>query len=388
MSGGSHLAKISIGAPYFAALPSETDDDLVLVADAYDVWLQLPPQILVQRWRDVTNAADIRTSKSLEGQTSRHSFQHSIVFGAGKRCTPNLRHTVACYAVPESPLPRDLYGSNTDTIVGKNRWSSLRQRYLNAGIAIGTVADMRRVFRRAKDKLAQVKPHEDFDNGSHESDFVYHGSDQSVWNTIFGEQEFQRETMRRDEKPRGAVAPSWMEGTKIDDPINPSFTHQTMERAAPGQYEFGIALDYCSGITQQTINSEQDARILHYSKRLEEQMSPTSLFDCKPRSSELPTELQRASSPFNLLKDSNTTWSDVPLYTNICLDSIPVIVHHNGIKTARESMWNEFWVSGLLKMLHQKGFFSHRTLAVADQKELLMRDVCPASAIEKILGKA
>ena len=35
MSGGSHLLKITDGAPYLAALPQDTDDDLVLVADAY-----------------------------------------------------------------------------------------------------------------------------------------------------------------------------------------------------------------------------------------------------------------------------------------------------------------------------------------------------------------
>lgn len=44
MSGGSHLAKISIGAPFFAALPSETDDDLVLVADAYGMFYHLAVQ--------------------------------------------------------------------------------------------------------------------------------------------------------------------------------------------------------------------------------------------------------------------------------------------------------------------------------------------------------
>lgn len=54
MSGGSHLVKISDGAPYFAALPPETDDDLVLVADGYGtfhwlVGLQLDLPILTIR---------------------------------------------------------------------------------------------------------------------------------------------------------------------------------------------------------------------------------------------------------------------------------------------------------------------------------------------------
>ena len=314
-------------------------------------------------------------------QVSKYDLKHSIVFGAGKRCTPNLHHTVACYAVPESPLPKDLYGTNTDTIVGKNRWSSLRQRYLNAGIAIGTVSDMRRIFSRAKDKLSQAKDHEDFDNGSHESDFVYHGSDQSVWNTIFGEQEFQREVIRR--QWNNTIEPSWMEGTKIDDPINPSFTHQTMERAEPGQYEFGIALDYWSQITQQTINAEQDARFLQYSRPFSEQMR-VSPFDCKLRLGELPPDLQRASPPFSSIGDAKTSWADISLFANICLDSVPVIVHHNGIKAAREIMWNEFWVSSLLKSLHQRDFFRDRILAVADQKELRMEDLCPASMHQSI----
>lgn len=342
----------------------------------------------MQRWRKVTRGADLRTSQRMDKKTSTPIFRHSIVFGAGKRCTPNLFHTVACYAVPESPLPKDLYGANTDTIVGVNRWSSLRQRYLNAGVAVGTVGDMRRIFSHASDKLSQIKEHEEFDNGSHESDFIYRGSDQSVWNTIFGEQEFQREGMRREGKPYSSVEPSWMEGTKIDDPIEPYFTHQSMEKATPGRHEFGIALDYWSEVTQQTINTEQDTRFLHYSRPLTEQLEPSSPFDCKPRSRQLPADLQSGLPPYYSSGNANATWADVPLFSNICLDSVPVIVHHNGIKAARETMWHKFWVSDLLKSLRKSDFFHNRVIAVAGQSELQMLDLCPATTDGEIFGGA
>ena len=162
--------------------------------------------------------------------------------------------------MPASPLPDDLYGANTDTIMGRNKYTSLKQRYLNSGYAIGPVADMRRLWRRAQEKVDSLKEHPDWDNGSHGADFMYHGSDQSIFNQILGEQEFQREVMRRRHRTPDDVAkgiaedplPTWIEGTLVDDPINPSFTHEPMEAKEGRPDEFGTGLDYFSELGQQT----------------------------------------------------------------------------------------------------------------------------------------
>lgn len=258
------------------------------------------------------------------------------MFGAGKRCAPNQVHTVACYPIPESPLPDDLYGANTDTIMGRNKYTSLRQRWLNSGYVIGPVEDMRRMFRRAEEKLKESKDHPDWDNGSGGMDFLYHGSDQSIFNIIFGEQEFQREVMRRRHRTATdeleGIAPKpppvRIEGTLVDDTLNPSFTHEPMTEKEGKPDEFGIGLDYFSELGQQTVNSEEDTQWLRYSQSIEVQLEGRhALFDCPSRvNGSLAEDILGSEAPFGDLPEdhslSSRGWADVPLYTNVCLDKV------------------------------------------------------------------
>lgn len=96
-------------------------------------------------------------------------------------------------------MPKDLYGVNTDTVIGRNKVFSDRQRYLNSGYIIGPVGEMRSMFERAKQLLDDWEENRtsESDNGSHVSDFYYHGSDQSIFNIIMGQQEYVREVKRR-----------------------------------------------------------------------------------------------------------------------------------------------------------------------------------------------
>ena len=259
--------------------------------------------------------------------------------------------------------------------MGRNKYTSLKQRYLNSGYAIGPVSDMRRLWRRAQEKVDSLSQHPDWDNGSHGADFMYHGSDQSIFNSILGEQEFQREIMRRrhrtaDDQARGTAKdplPTRIEGTLVDDPINPSFTHEPMEAKEGKPDEFGIGLDYFSELGHQTANAEDDARYIRYSGDVEEQANkePNGLFDCPRRVSKtLPHDIDASRSPIQVYGKVDTAsvgWSDVPLYTNTCLNKIvsrlqnlkakslltcsqPVMIHHNGNKDARQFSWPWTWM--------------------------------------------
>jgi hypothetical protein len=190
LGGGSHVAKVYGVLEYLESLDSSKDNELVLMMDAYgafdsyeqignikahleaDIWFQLRPEVLIQRWRAINEAANARLEDRLGYAVKVEGLQQTIIFGAGKRCAPNQVHTVACYPIPESPLPADIYGANTDTIMGRNKYTSLRQRYLNSGYIIGPVGDMRRMFRRAAEKVDTIKDQIDWDNGSHGSDFM------------------------------------------------------------------------------------------------------------------------------------------------------------------------------------------------------------------------
>lgn len=404
-------------------MDASMDDDLVLMMDAYgafnlydklankeahleaDIWFQLPPEVLISRYHAINAAANRRLTSRL-GRTARQEegITQTIIFGAGKRCAPNEVHTIACYPMPESPLPDDLYGPNTDTIMGRNKYTSLRQRWLNSGYAIGPVKDMRKLFKRAEEKVEESEKHDYYDNGSHGTDLMYHGSDQSVFNIIIGEQEYQREVVRRRylssiDKARGKkkVAPTYIEGTKVDDPLNPKFVHEPMKAEAGKSYEFGMGLDYFSDLGQQTVNSEEDARWIRYDSDFEEQIGEQTLFECSSKLTPgLPEDMSRLRGPFDSVSAEGfeggrpSSWTEIPLYSNICLNTIPVMIHHNGDKDAREHSWPELWIQpharkmlaatenrdgameGLVGSQHA---FSWDELCPADMERELFRDV-------------
>lgn len=119
----SHLFKISETLAYLDNLPASADDDLVLVLDAYDVWLQLPPDVLIKRYFSAIDKANARLKR--EGI---HGVEHggavvkqSILFGPDKTCWPDDERRAACWAVPESSLPKDIFGPATDTWMVPNR---------------------------------------------------------------------------------------------------------------------------------------------------------------------------------------------------------------------------------------------------------------------------
>lgn len=151
LGGGSHVAKISRVLEYLEKMPESMDHELIFMMDAYgpcesfrpmqigtadcttDIWFQLPPEVLVSRYYTINKKANQRLRARLGNAYDAEHIRQTIIFGAGKRCAPNQMHTVACYPIPEAPLPDDLYGANTDTVMGKNKYTSLKQRYLNSG---------------------------------------------------------------------------------------------------------------------------------------------------------------------------------------------------------------------------------------------------------------
>ena len=355
LGGGSHVAKITGVLKYLQSVDASKDDELVVMIDAYgkvtaskqsatsetltmslDIWFQLRPETLISRYHAINDASNLRLRERLGRAVDAEGLEQTIIFGAGKRCAPNQVHTVACYPIPVSPLPDDLYGENTDTIMGRNKYTSLRQRYLNSGYIIGPVKNMRRLFERAQQKVDETERHPLWDNGSNGADLMYHGSDQSIFNIILGEQEFQREAMRRRhrtlEDEEAGIAPTppptWIEGTLIDDMLNPHFTHEPMEEKEGKPDEFGLGLDYFSELGQQTVNCEEDAEWITYSKDIEPQISGRhGHFDCPSRvTGELPSDILDSRKAFAQLPGdeslSERSWQDISLYTNLCLNTV------------------------------------------------------------------
>ncbi|KAL9112045.1 MAG: hypothetical protein Q9227_003665 [Pyrenula ochraceoflavens] len=396
MAGGSHLAKVFRTLEYLELLPPSRNSDLVMMMDAYDIWFQLKPEILIHRFHTINTAANDRIRHRMGRLADNNAIEQKIIFGAGKRCAPNQLHTVACYPIPQSPLPADLYGDNTDTVIGRNKYTSLRQRYLNSGYVLGTVKDLRALLRAAAKEIENTPDHiPELDNGSGGSDYLYHGSDQSIFNTLLGKQEYRREFLRQtrerrrssvssqNKSRRGALqqdqggnsrlsdykysaahnvdfsddeAPDLaLEGINYRNPLKPPFTHEEVgpiTEEATRHWELGIGLDYFSELGHQTVNAKYDAKWMSFAAQpLDLDFPEKNAFDCRPhvdRASTLADIAANGSTPFPVddmaPPQTPNDWHHVPLYTNLCTGKVPVMIHHNGDKDARGSEWKELWL--------------------------------------------
>ena len=373
--GGTHLFKISKVLEWLQNLAPEHDDDLVVMMDGYDIWFQLRKELLLERYHQVNAAANKRIHDRMGRAASIEGINQTIIFGSGKRCFPNEIHTIACWPVPPSPLPKDMYGGNTDTTIGSfpKLWTSTRQKFLNSGFIMGPAKDMRALFTQASSKVTQLgdDPEPD-DNGSRWSEKVYHSSDQSIFNMIFGEQEYQREILRlrhlswvftpllKLKQFLGydlSATADTLEGNPIKSILNPPWSHATPPTLEGAPREFHIGLDYWSTLSFQTANAESNGQWLHYNHPLSPQVQNTSRWECTPHLHPLPPDLTSSPPPFqnyptlssSSALESNTTppayasWDTIPLYTNICVGTVPAMIHLNGDKTQRESEWGKMW---------------------------------------------
>ncbi|CZT23238.1 uncharacterized protein RCC_08949 [Ramularia collo-cygni] len=363
LGGGSHIAKISGVKDYLDAMDPSTDDDLILMMDAYDIWLQLPPEVLISRYYSMNAKANKRLATKLGQAYDKEDIRQTIIFAAGKRCAPNKLHTIACYPIPDSPLPDDTYGSNTDTVMGRNKYTSLKQRYLNSGYIIGPRRDLRKLFHRAAEKVESTPALDPWDNGSGEANNMYRGSDQSIFSTILGEQEYQREVLRRrhltkEERLLGKEKPTphQIEGTIIADPLNPPYTHEPGESKKGRPDEYGIGLDYFSDMGLQTVNAEEDMEFLLYNTSITEQVQQRQhhfhgIFDCPNRiGQDLAGDILESQPPQTALTGSGH-WNELPLASNLCTGTVPVMIHHNGDKNARAWQWPMTWMQPLAREL-------------------------------------
>jgi hypothetical protein len=331
VEGGSHLAKINGSAQYLYSLDETHDDDLVLMLDGYDAWIQLRPQTLVDRFYGINARANERIDAAFEGRNNEQvSVRQDIIFGAQKRCWPWSVDDPPCYAVPQSSLPSDIYGSDTDTDTNdeENPYIKYRQRFLNTGVAMGQVGAMRKMFDQA---LAQVPEDANF------------GSDQYIFSHIFGDQELYREILRRDA------------GSTPKDNLNEEHIEEVRAKAAArqdGSFEFGIGLDYGSEIGLNTVFAEDDTEWIRFSDRdqIHEAQNDRGISQENRRLNAVADDISPTAPPFE-----EVPWKDVSLFTDVWTGISPVVVHHNAhrneMKTLRETWWPRIWFQTHLRAL-------------------------------------
>ncbi|KAJ7698957.1 hypothetical protein B0H17DRAFT_1049809 [Mycena rosella] len=114
---GSYMQRLKVAGVYefLLGLPGSEELDVVFMTDAWDVWLQLPPAVLLERYDEYGS--------------------NMVVIGADMVCWPNDWEEPACREVPESPVPEIAYEELGNT-----------PRWANSGTIIGTVKSMKAVY--------------------------------------------------------------------------------------------------------------------------------------------------------------------------------------------------------------------------------------------------
>ncbi|KAF4974935.1 hypothetical protein FZEAL_8198 [Fusarium zealandicum] len=329
------------------------DDDLVLMLDAHDIWLQLPPSVLLQRYYSSNERANKRLADEY-GFFNKDLMEQTIIVAAQKGCiAPRDKvSNLYCNDLPDSTLPPDVFGFLTDYKIGKFRF--MRPKFVNSGSFMGPAGDMRRYFQRVKDRMDQ-----DLLEITSKDDL---GGDQGIFAEVFGEQELWRQQVQ--------------EHDFTDD--NPGKKASISSR---DEFEYHLGLDYTQELFYPTCYSENggyfvplgDPEALATISR-EQGVSP-------PRIEGVPADVNAAVGPFSKLvdgPDAGRSWGEMPLYVDFWTTSTPVAIHHNawknGLKSRRKTWWDKTWYFPHLRQLLEAQTHANETAPLltleADQGKL------------------
>ena len=380
---GTHTGKIQGIYNWLNAAKHMKDDDLVLVVDGYDVWFQLPPEVMIKRYHKLVNDANkrlmtrygmalVEKARNEDYKEPTKRYTQNVIFAADKICWPNSADDPACAAVPYSTLPKNTYGAETDK---DPEAFNNRPRFLNSGTIIGPVTDIRKMYERALEKV-------------HDNRGTI--GDQFVFAEIFGEQEYRREVLRQGSQRAGGRWLDWISNAlgTTESPLSSNRTINNMTIMPGHNYEFGIGLDYESRIFQTMTHSTSDIEFISYNDTSSLSRIHEKIPSVHPLPSWLPIDIQQARPPFAYsspgnrsgdLKDgilipyskaldsisNEPAWSEVSLAMNVYAGSTPALLHFNGDKSPLTSWWSQMWFSSDARALLRRFIRSTQTKEAA-----------------------
>lgn len=321
--GGANLPKIPGFVKYLDAAmhpdahPDERleDDDLVLMVDAYDVWFQLPVEVLLKRYHAINKRANDRLRQQWGGNKEPMPMQQTIVAASGKNChpQPDSGSNMHCERLPDSPLRADLYGPGTDKNATRHR--DHRPKYINGGVYVGPAGDMRRLFRRASQKM---------EAGIGQGIHLF--SEQGIPGEVLGEQEVWRQWRRAKDA---------------------AFDDDDAKNLMDRDFEYHFGLDYHQELSIQTFWTDTedglfDGAFVSLNNQTVIDQHSTALGISPVRLTGIPNDVVAARNPLTGVIES-PDWGEMPLYADFFTESVPVIVHHNGFKERRTSWWDQPW---------------------------------------------
>lgn len=351
---GSHIAKLEsllAAIDDLLAMGGERgahEDDLALLVDAYDIWFQLPPSVLIERFHRLNAEADERIRKQWP---DKQDFpipppKQSVIITTAKDCFPDLTSGSNPHYDywPQSPMPADMYGPQTDQLVPPmfdpaRKYRKIRPRCVNSGLIMGTMGNLRAALLRASEKVEEA---------ARSGRQLW--SDQALIAEVIGDQQIWRKWVQE-------LGSTW-DGTAsvLQSNSFPSEMHPIAQAALKGdRLEFGIGLDYDFATIPPTCSAEEDGNLVTVNDR--DKLKEESIKAQVPggvRVKGIPFELQ--SSKHDLGPLANVSWGDVELYTDFYFGTTPVGIHHNAyvnnLKPRRlKEWWNKMWFYDTLRDL-------------------------------------
>ncbi|KAK1451482.1 hypothetical protein CMEL01_06056 [Colletotrichum melonis] len=362
---GSHIAKLESLLAVIDALYEKNDgdnvneNDLVLLVDAYDIWFQLPPSVLIERFHQLNRKANIRVQRQWKESGLKSGFPISpptqnIIVTAAKDCQPDWESgSDPRYDYwPDSPLPRDFYGDKTDQVLpyvfdSARKYKKIRPRCVNSGMIMGTIGSLRGALHKSKEKIEKA---------------AFSGrqlwSDQALIAEVIGDQEVYRHWVR-------GLSSTW-NGFVSEEHLGsmPKEVRRIADAALAGEkFEFGIGLDYEFATIPPTCSSEDDGYFVELDdaeaikKESEKAGVPGEV-----RVQSIPEELRDVPRPL-----PGHSWGNVSLYTDFFFGTASVGIHHNayifGLKKWRlENWWSLTWFYPHLRDLVVQALDANRKL--------------------------
>ncbi|KAK2592077.1 hypothetical protein QQS21_010213 [Conoideocrella luteorostrata] len=306
---------------FLRSLPSEADQDLVIMVDAYDVIFQLPLDVVLQRYEAINKQATDRLIRQHgEEQVLRYGLNQTIIMGAEKYCWPLNHKHPACWAVPASPLPPDVYGSRTDRGNGEKS----RPRWLNSGTIMGPVGDLRKLYEHAHMLWT-----------AYDTD----GGDQDYFSNIYGRQELSRQQLRGSKEWIFGFGKTYKEKSLI-------WPHMETQHV-----DYHLGVDLSSSLFQMMNGAIGDVSSVVHSASAEVEAK-----DRQHRTAGVygapfpfPDDLLQSRIPNGgqINGQPDITWRDVSLFTNFYARCIPAVLHYNGdVKSSVDKSWRAQWWQG------------------------------------------
>ena len=335
------------------------DEDLVLVVDGENSWFQLPSDFIIKQYARVLEDANARLLERYGTDKDGHQkFNQTIVFGAEKMCEAD---DMACKYAPHSILPSNTYGKEEGFGIADRP-----ARYLNSKMLMGPAKDLKVLYQAALRK---------FDKKHNQRQTI-----QSVFATMFGEQQLRRDAIEKENKPTTSKIKDIFGGKKTKSAAERRLKAAKLAASNTTQHEFSIGLDYTHALFQTFAycNEDELVPLLHdNSTDLSKYHHPNSWSQYLT----LPPSLTQSNPPFwrhDLTKSNpspnskpayidklafindlddlpkrKTPWTNVPLLQNTYTGAVPAIVLNDPTVAFRTNdpdqpptaniTWNNMW---------------------------------------------